>query len=498
MLDFDPYIIGLLGIGLTMVGGAWLPQLLLGRHASVPLLHIGMGALLFGAVPDFAVPNPFSEDGRLIWEKLTEFVVLISLLGAGLKIDRVGKRAWLVTGRLLLVTMPLTIASVAFLGWAYAGMTPAVALLLGAALAPTDPVLAGDVQTGAPNEGDGDNVRFALTSEAGLNDGLAFPFTYLAVGAALYGFSDLGWTLEWALMDGLYRTVAGAGMGWLVGRALALLIFKVPAHAPLAKAGMGFVAVSIVLVAYGAAEVAEGYGFIAVFVAAFVVRRRAYRHKFQSTLFTFTEDLENAVVAVLLVLLGGIAVVVLPLLTLEAAAVGLALLIVLRPLAGLLGLAGGAWPFRERAAIGFFGIRGIGSIYYLSYATGHADFGQTELLWATVVFTIVVSAALHGLTALPVMRYIGERAAPAFPDDPEEQARQHPRDGGGDHVAEERGPLPHERRAASGRQLRHRRLHPDAGPDADGQPSTAAHPDPDTTIQPEPGSQDPHDGMKAP
>ena len=473
MLDLDPYIIGLLGIGLTMVGGAWLPQLVLGRHASVPALHIGMGALLFGLVPEFAVPNPFSEDGRMIWEKMAEFAVLVSLLGAGLKIDRVGRKAWRVTGRLLLVTMPLTIASVALLGWAFAGMAPAVAILLGAALAPTDPVLAGDVQTGAPNEGDGDNVRFALTSEAGLNDGLAFPFTYLAVGAALYGFSDLGWTLEWALFDGLYRIAVGTGVGWLVGRVLALMIFKVPAHAPLAKAGVGFVAVSIILVAYGAAELVEGYGFIAVFVAAFVVRRRAYRHQFQSTLFVFTEDLENAVAAVLLVLLGGVAVVVLPLLTLPAAGVAVALLLVVRPLAGVLGLLGTAWPFREHAAIGFFGIRGIGSVYYLAYATGKADFGQVELLWATVVFTILCSAALHGLTALPVMRYIGDRAAPAFPDDPEEQARQHPLDGGGDHVAEGRSPLPHERRAASARRLRDRRLHPD----------------PDTTVQPEPGSQ---------
>ena len=474
MFDFDPYIIGLLGIGLTMVGGAWLPHLLIGRHASVPLLHIGVGVVLFGLVPGFSVPNPFSDDGRMIWEKLSEFAVLVSLLGAGLKIDRVGKKAWAVTGRLLLVTMPLTIASVALLGWAFAGMTPAVALLLGATLAPTDPVLAGDVQTGAPNEGDGDNVRFALTSEAGLNDGLAFPFTYLAVGAALYGFSDLSWTLEWALFDGLYRIVVGAGMGWLVGVVLALLIFKVPVHAPLAKAGMGFVAVSIILVAYGAAEMVEGYGFIAVFVAAFVVRRRAYRHQYQSTLFTFTEDLENAVVAVLLVLMGGIAVVVLPALTWAAAGVVALLLFVVRPLSGVLALAGTAWPLREHAAIGFFGIRGIGSVYYLAYATGKADFGQVELLWATVVFTILCSAAVHGLTAFPVMRYIGQRAAPAFPDDPEEQARQHPRDGGGDHVLDGRAPLPHERRAAARQHLRDRRLRPD----------------PETTIQPEPGSQE--------
>ena len=477
--DFDPYIVGLLGIGLAMVGGAWLPQVVLGRHASVPLLHIGVGALLFGLVPAFAVPNPFDEGGRMIWEKLAEFAVLVSLLGAGLKIDRVGRKAWGVSARLLLVTMPLTIASVALLGWAYAGMTPAVALLLGAALAPTDPVLAGDVQTGAPNEGDGDNVRFALTSEAGLNDGLAFPFTYLAVGAALYGFSDWGWVAEWVGMDVVYRIAVGAGMGYAVGRVFALLIFRVPAHAPLAKAGMGFVAVSIVLVTYGAAEMLEGYGFIAVFVAAFVVRRRAYRHQFQSTLFVFTEDLENAVVAVLLVLLGGIAVVVLPLLSLEAALVGLALVFVLRPLAGVVALLGSPWPFREHAAISFFGIRGIGSVYYLAYATGKADFGQAEMLWATVVFTIVVSAAVHGLTALPVMRYIGRHATPAFPDDPEEQARQHPLDGGGDHVAEGRAPLPHERREAAPRRLFDRRVHAD----------------PDTTVQPASGSQDPDDGM---
>ena len=136
--------------------------------------------------------------------------------------------------RLLLVTMPLTILGTAVLGWWVAGLAPAVALLLGAVLAPTDPVLASDVQVGEPLTEDveepadedeqqleDDDIRFSLTAEAGLNDGLAFPFVHLALLLLAGGFTvvDAGAWVGWYVVGKIAVGVAvGLALGWLLGR----------------------------------------------------------------------------------------------------------------------------------------------------------------------------------------------------------------------------------------------------------------------------------------
>ncbi|TIU90485.1 MAG: sodium:proton antiporter, partial [Mesorhizobium sp.] len=164
---------------------AWLPMFLRKLPLSLPMVCIGIGVLL--------VWSPFSPlvgvnplENRILTERLTELVIIVALMGAGLKLDRpVSWRGWESSWRLLGIAMPLTIAGIAFLGWSILGLGLAAALLLGAALAPTDPVLASDIQVGPPQSGKEDDVRFALTSEAGLNDGAAFPFVYLAIAIAL-------------------------------------------------------------------------------------------------------------------------------------------------------------------------------------------------------------------------------------------------------------------------------------------------------------------------
>ena len=151
----------------------------------------GRGAQLVSRSP-LAAANPLADID--FTRRLTEFVVIVALFGAGLKIDRpVSWRGWILAWRLLGVAMPLTILAIAFLGWSVLGLGLASALLLGAALAPTDPVLASDVQVGPPHEGMEDEVRFALTAEAGLNDGLSFPFVYLAIALALSEASGTPW-----------------------------------------------------------------------------------------------------------------------------------------------------------------------------------------------------------------------------------------------------------------------------------------------------------------
>jgi sodium/hydrogen antiporter len=320
----------------------------------------------------------------------------------------VGWRGWITTWRLLAITMPLSIAGIALLGWSGLGLAPAAALLLGAVLAPTDPVLASDVQVGPPHEPEQGEVRFSLTSEAGLNDGLAFPFINLALAMALYGAAPGSWTLEWLAIDVTWKIAAGLAIGLLVGQGLGLLIFHYVEHPRLPESRDNLVALGIPLLAYGLAELAHGYGFLAVFVAALTLRHWERSHHYRGRLHEFAEQIERLFMMILLALFGGaIAGGLLGPLTWPAALVGLASLLLVRPFAGLAGLAGSGQRLTERAAISFFGIRGIGSFYYLAYAYNTAEFeAEAELLFAVVGFVVLASIVLHGITATPAMRYL--------------------------------------------------------------------------------------------
>jgi NhaP-type Na+/H+ or K+/H+ antiporter len=304
--------------------------------------------------------------------------------------------------------MPVTIAAMAFLGWWWAGLAPAAALLLGAALAPTDPVLASDVQVGEPTdeEDSEDEVRFALTSEAGLNDGLAFPFVYAAIGMATV--AGLGWAGEWALKDVLIKGVVGVLGGLLVGKGLGKLFFRAKKESlRLSRHAEGFLALAATFLAYGLVEVAGGYGFLAVFIAARAIRSAERSHDYHQVLHDFAEQTERLLTVMLLLLFGGAVVGgLLAPLTWTAALVGLTLIVVIRPVSGFLSLRGAPGRSAEHWVIAVFGIRGIGSFYYLSYAMTHADFPGVDLLWATVGFVVLVSVVLHGIAATPVMRLL--------------------------------------------------------------------------------------------
>ena len=182
----DPYIGVITGFGLLVLLTAWLPMLLKELPLSLPILCVAFGATIF-AVPILPGVLPHPQEQLNLTERLTEFVVIVALMGAGLKLDRsLSWKTSRITFRLLAFAMPLTILALTFLAHTLLGLGIAAALLLAAALAPTDPVLASDVQVGPPRQGEEeDEVRYALTSEAGLNDGLAFPFVNLAVAIAL-------------------------------------------------------------------------------------------------------------------------------------------------------------------------------------------------------------------------------------------------------------------------------------------------------------------------
>ncbi|HZW47957.1 MAG TPA: cation:proton antiporter [Microvirga sp.] len=405
----NAYVVVLAGFGVVVLLTAWLPMVLKELPLSLPIFCVGLGALIF-AIPDLpgVIPHPMEE--LALVERLSELVVIIALMGAGLKIDRLfGWRRWTLTWRLLGISMPLTILGLAWFGYNLLGLSVASAVLLAGALAPTDPVLASDVQVGPPHGGQEDEVRFTLTSEAGLNDGLAFPFILLAI--ALAEEISLRNLADWFAYAVLWKIGAGIVMGYAVGRILGWLTFHLPNRAKLSRTGSGFVALGITCLAYGATEMARGYGFLAVFVAALALRATKREDSYHERLHDFAEELERLLMMVLLVLLGGTITggELFRALSWEAVTFGLLALFVVRPLAGWIGLIGTKPPAGEKLAISFFGIRGLGTVYYLAYGLHHYEFDHADLLWSTAGFIILVSIVLHGITVTPVMRRLDHR-----------------------------------------------------------------------------------------
>ncbi|KQM80789.1 cation transporter [Sphingomonas sp. Leaf22] len=408
-LSPDPYILILTGAGLLIALVAWLPLALKRLPLSLPIVCIGIGAAIF-LLPQVTL-RPLPYHYPEITERFAEFVVIIALMGAGLKIDRVfGWRRWSITWRLLAITMPLGIVAIAALGMEVLGLPLAVALLLAASLAPTDPVLAADVQVGPPKTGDEDEVRFGLTSEAGLNDGAAFPFVHLAVLLAVALPMGKPWVAEWLTYRVLWEIVGGIVGGWLVGRAFGWLTFHIPAETKLARTGDGLIAISATLVSYGLTEIVHVYGFLAVFVTALTFRSAHRDHEFQDEMHAITEQIERLAMMVLLILFGGALVSgLLTPITRVDVVVALSVLLVIRPVTGWIGLLGWAGDRDEKLTLSFFGIRGVGSIYYLAYGSNHMPVSDAEHLWAIVGLIILLSILLHGLTVTPIMRSLDER-----------------------------------------------------------------------------------------
>lgn len=415
----DPYILILLGAGFLIALVAWLPLALKRLPLSLPIVCIALGMAIFSLPQVTLSPLPMAYPE--VTERFSEFVVIIALMGAGLKIDRVfGFRSWSVAWRLIAITMPLSILAITALGGWWIGLSWATALLLGAALAPTDPVLAADVQVGPPQSGQEDEVRFGLTSEAGLNDGFAFPFVHLAILLSAVAATGEPWLAHWLSYNVVWEIGAGVAGGYLVGRAFGWLTFHVPAKTKLAKTGDGLIAVSATFVSYGLTEIVHSYGFLAVFVTALTFRHAHRDHDFQLDMHQLTEQIERIAMMVLLILLGGSIVEgLLASLTWTDVAAVAAILLVIRPVSGLIGLIGHRTNLRERLILAFFGIRGVGSIYYLAYGLNHmkADPGA-DRLWAVVGLTILLSILMHGLTVTPIMRRL-DRSQGRDPDEHE-------------------------------------------------------------------------------
>ncbi|MET3370229.1 cation:proton antiporter [Arthrobacter sp. M2012083] len=406
--------------GIAVLAAAVLPKLLRHMPLSMPMVFLGSGILAFTLLPDLPDPDPVQYGD--FTTHLTEVCVIISLMGAGLALDRPFRwRGWTTTWRLLGIVMPLCILVMTLLGLWVLGLGLAAAILVAAAIAPTDPVLASEVQVGKPadteDDPDEDEVRFALTSEAGLNDGLAFPFVYLAILISLVGASPEAWLGEWLALDVLWRIGAGVLVGFGTGKLLSLIFFAAKGKSfRLSEHSEGFVALAATFLAYGVAEMVEGYGFIAVFICAVTIRSAEHNHSYHQVLHSYVEQLERLMTVVILVLLGGaIARGLLEGIGWMELLVAFAFLLLVRPLAGWLGLMGGKTGPRERLAISYFGIRGIGSLYYVAYALSHGNFdAEARELWALIGLVVALSIVVHGATTAPLMNRLDRlRAAEA-------------------------------------------------------------------------------------
>ena len=419
----DPYILGLTAAGLLIALVAWLPLALKKLPLSLPIVCIGLGALLFQFAPIPLVPSPIRYPEFV--ERFTEFVVIIALMGAGLKLDRIFSwRRWNITWRLLAPTMLLTIAAITALGVYVLNLPLPLALLLGGALAPTDPVLAADVQVGPPKTGEEDEVRFGLTSEAGLNDGFAFPFVHLAIALAAAATTGKPWATEWLLHNVLWETIAAVAIGYLVGRIFGWITFHIPAESKLAQTGDGVIAIAATLITYGVCELAHCYGFLGVFVAALAIRHSHRSHDFQRDMHDFTEQVERIAMMAGLLLFGGALVSgLLGSLGWTEVLVALLILLVVRPVTGLIGLIGFKADTSEKLTLAFFGIRGVGSFYYLAYGLNHMPGSGGERLWSVMGLVVLLSILLHGLTVTPVMRQV-DRMHGRDPDADEEPAEE--------------------------------------------------------------------------
>lgn len=390
------------GLGFATIIMAWLPSFSRKIKISSPILLLLIGFILFWVGIPLGWPNPLWNDRGLMY--FSEAVVIISLMGAGLKIgSNYSIRSWRKPLLLVFITMPLCMISAYFLGQYFLLLSVPSSLLLAAILAPTDPVLAAEVQLDDPSEEaqhEG-NIRFTLTAEAGLNDGIAFPFSYLAVMVAQAGSWAAFSFNDWFWDKLLLKIAIGIMVGLAIGYAIGFILHRLHKHAGV-KTFVGFLALSLTFMTYGLTELLHGYGFIAVFFAGLSLRiYKNVEDSYKKKMHDFITEIEHLLMVLYILLFGGsILNGMLGLTDWKGILFAFIFVLVIRPLAGLLALSGSKSTLKSKMAVSFLGIRGIGSIFYLSWAFVTFDhFDHKNELYAITAYIILISIILHGLTA---------------------------------------------------------------------------------------------------
>lgn len=418
-MTFESWLVTIGVLLITMV----LFGTLLGRlPLSTAMLYLVAGLAMGPVGWAILTPDPFAD--AVLLERMTEVAVLISLFSVGLKLGLpLSNRHWLLPLRLAFVSMALTVALIALAGVVILDLPWGAGVLLGSILAPTDPVLASAVQV--ESSGDRDRMRFSLTSEGGLNDGAAFPFVMLGLG--LLGLHDLGaggW--RWLALDVVWATVVGLLIGGLLGALIGRLVVYLRTRHQESVGLDEFLALGLIALAYGTTVLCQAYGFLAVFAAGIALQRvkeqsgmihgasqteepvahathadHASAYMMQAVR-GFNEQIERIAELAVVLVVGAL----LPFASLSVGTVGLLalLFLVIRPASVWLGLAGAPVARDQRMMIAWFGIRGIGSIYYLMYAIHHGlPPLMAELIASVTLAAVAASIMLHGISVRPMM-----------------------------------------------------------------------------------------------
>ncbi len=398
---WDFLVIGLLLLGVTL-GSSWITRLPLSYALIYLIAGIFLGPYGFGIID-------LSPDAEFL-ERLTEIVVIVSLFACGIKMNRpLNPWAWHSTVRLIGLLMPLTIGAIALLAHFCLGYDWGAAILLGAILAPTDPVLASEVQL--TDTDDHNELRFGLTSEGGLNDALAFPFVYFG----LYWLKDNqwdNWFKSWVAVDLIWAIMAGIAGGIVVARIINALSKRLRRAYGVEEEMEDLIALATILITYALTEAINGYGFLAVFVAGVVVRRsRSLDSEKKTSQLHFTGLMER-LLEVGTILLVGAMLRIEPVFTYggQTLLIAGALIFLIRPIATWISTIGDNLRPTTRLLFGWFGIRGVGSLYYLTYALsdGIPDEIASPLSWITF-FTVTLSVIIHGISATPLMSWYEKR-----------------------------------------------------------------------------------------
>ena len=400
------YTLALLAAGVTILIGVAAISRRDRWAISVSVLYVGLGAVVAVALALLGVSPLDPERNHVVVERVTELALVVAVFSAGLTIERhVARRSWISIALLLAVVMPLTILAIAAFGvWAM-GLSFGAALLLGAVLAPTDPVLAGDVGlSGVGGEVYGE-PRLSLHTEAGFNDGLASPFVALGLFAA--GTGGTSWLGTWFLADLLYSAGAGLALGAAAGFAAAAALTRARGRELVSADVEGFAALGIMLVIYGLTEAIGAYGLLAVFAAGFTFRRYEFDHQIHRPVHHAADVAGHTLELLVLLLLGTM------LTDSGLRAPGLAgwllvpvLLLLIRP---VLVAATAGREFMDRRAVlflGFFGVRGVAALFYAAVVAGAGVLSAPEervVVWTTIVCG-VASIVVHGVTARPLTR----------------------------------------------------------------------------------------------
>ena len=435
MNGIDAFTLGCVIFGLLLIAktlsGSFISRLPLSAAMIYLAVGLAIGPLGIGLLDLDALTN------RVLLERLTEVAVLISLFTAGMKLELpLTDKRWRIPVQLATLSMLVTVAAITALGVYGMGLSLGAAVLLGAILAPTDPVLASDVQVANPQ--DRDRLRFGLTGEGGLNDGTAFPFIMLGLG--LLGVHELGeggW--RWWTVDVLWAVTGGLGLGYALGALVGRTILYLRMRHREALGSDEFIALGLIALTYGVALLCQTYGFLAVFAAGLALRRiddakpsaapaalepstpeaalspeeqaatgAEAPANMMNAVQRFNSQLESFIEVAMVLVIGVLVATVY--FRWEVLWFVPVLFLGIRPLAVYIGLVGTHVKGGQRNLMGWFGIRGIGSLYYLLYAINHdIQPALAERLLSLTLAVIVASVVIHGVSVTPLMNHYEAR-----------------------------------------------------------------------------------------